>query len=91
MNMKAANRGDLPLHLVQETQSDDTVECIQGLLDEAKKGECVGIAFAAIYRKPERAYIVNSAGECNDSPTFTLGMLSMLADHLRGLERGKTP
>lgn len=76
-----------PFRLVSDALSDDTVECLTALLRDSKSGACIGIAFAAVYSKPKRSYIVNTAGECTRSPTFTLGMVSMLEDHLRDKER----
>lgn len=65
--------------------SGDSVEVLEALLEEARAGRLIGIAFAAMYR--QRRYIVNTAGEARRSPTFSLGMVQMLADELRRLER----
>lgn len=78
-----------PFLLVPDTVSNDTVECLQALLDHAKKGEVIGIAFAAVLKR--RAFITNSAGECFRSPTFARGMVAALDDQLATRIRGGNP
>lgn len=78
----AGRRRDTPFRLVQDTISTDTVEALSQLLDLAKDGEIMGIAFVAMYRR--REYIVNAAGETLKNPTFSRGMLASLDDFFRG-------
>ena len=69
-----------PFTLVPDNLSSDTVECLEQLLERARRGEVIGLAFAAMLRK--RNYIVNSAGEVHRNPTFGLGMVRVLDDEL---------
>lgn len=69
-----------PFILVPDTVSHDTIACLRALLAQAKKGELIGLAYAAMLK--QRAYIVNTAGTAHDSPTFTRGMLAALDDQL---------
>lgn len=75
-----------PFILIPDTLSNDTIECLETLLDFARKGDIVGIAFAAALKK--RAYITNTAGECYRNPTFARGMVAALDDQLSGRVRG---
>jgi len=78
-----------PFVLVPDMVSNDTVACLQALLQKAKSGEVIGLAYCAMLKK--RTYIVNTAGEAHDSPTFTRGMLRALDDQLGGRIRGGNP
>ena len=68
------------VELLPDSVSDDTVECLNLLLDRAKKGEVTGIAYAAVLKK--RRYIVNTAGAARQYPTFARGMIHSLDDAL---------
>jgi hypothetical protein len=70
-----------PFTLIPDSISHDSVEALKTLLDDAEKGELIGIAFTAMYKK--RSYIVNAAGEAHRNPTFALGMTEVLNDYLR--------
>jgi hypothetical protein len=67
-------------HLVPDAISRDTVLCLETLLEHAKRGEVIGLAFAAMLKR--HAYIVNSAGEAHRNPTFARGMIAALDDEL---------
>lgn len=69
-----------PFILVPDTVSNDTVECLELLLKRARRGEVIGLAYAAMLKK--RAFIVNTAGSAHESPTFARGMLRALDDQL---------
>lgn len=69
-----------PFELVTDSISHDSVEALQMLLQQAKSGELIGVAFAAMYRKG--SFVVNTAGEAHRSPTFARGMIAALDDHL---------
>lgn len=69
-----------PFHLVQDGLSTDTVKALEGLLAEAKKGELIGMAYVAMYRR--REYTACATGEARRNPTFTRGMLAALDDVL---------
>ena len=71
--------------LVPDELSTDTVECLAALLEEAKRGKVIGIAFAAMFRG--KRFIVNSAGEAFRSPVFARGMVAALDDDLREKSR----
>lgn len=73
-----------PFHLVPDALSKDTVECLTALLDHAKQGKILGIAFGAMYKG--RRYIVNVAGECHRNRTFTRGIVADLDDELSSLK-----
>lgn len=79
-----------PYILIPDTVSTDTVECLQLLLRRAKRGEVIGLAYCAMLK--QRAYIVNTAGEAHESPTFARGMVAALDDSLsnRIHNRGET-
>ena len=66
--------------------SSDTVDALEELLQQARNGEIIGLAFVAMYRR--REYIVHSTGEARRSPTFTRGMLLALDDDLARSIRG---
>lgn len=69
-----------PYQLVPDHISTDTVECLARLLAMAKRGEIVGLAYAAMYKR--KRYIVDTAGEAYRSPTFAAGMTAALTDHI---------
>ncbi len=70
-----------PFRLVPDDLSDDTVEALQELLEDARKGHIIGVAFCAMYK--QRKFIVNTAGEARRNPIFTRGMVSCLNDTLK--------
>jgi hypothetical protein len=69
-----------PFTLVPDNVSTDTVECLEVLLRRARRGEVIGLAYAAMLKK--RNFIVNTAGTAHDSPTFARGMIAALDDEL---------
>jgi hypothetical protein len=69
-----------PFTLVNSVTSSDTVACLRALLSEAERGEIVGVAYCAMFRR--REYSVHICGEAARSPTFTRGMVAALDDHL---------
>jgi hypothetical protein len=69
-----------PFTLVTAPASQETVKALEHLLEEARKGEVIGLAFAAMCRK--RTYFVNAVGEAYRNPTFARGMVSALHDDL---------
>jgi hypothetical protein len=75
-----------PFVLIQDHVSTDTVKCLETLLRAARRGEVIGLAFAAALKR--RAYITNSAGECHRNPTWTRGLVAALDDQLSGRIRG---
>lgn len=78
-----------PFALVPDRVSTDTVECLKLLLQRARKGDVIGLAYCAVLK--QRAYIVNVAGVAYDSPTFARGMVAALDDQLSESVRRGTP
>lgn len=75
-----------PFVLVPDTVSHDTIECLELLLAQARRGQVIGLAYAAMLKK--RAYITNTAGEAHRNPTFSRGMIATLDDQLSSSVRG---
>jgi hypothetical protein len=75
-----------PFVLIPDSVSHDTVKALEILLQHARDGEIIGLAFAAALKK--RAYITNAAGECYRNPTFARGMVAALDDQLSSRIRG---
>lgn len=69
-----------PFSIVREQVSHDSVEALEFLLHEAKRGELIGIAYGAMMKK--RACIVDTAGEAYRNPLFALGVVCMLSDDI---------
>lgn len=61
---------------------------LAGMLDAAKAGEVIGIAYAVIYRG--RHFIVEVAGELRRNPTFARGCVAALDDDLSRMAWGDT-
>lgn len=72
-----------PFSLAQRHLSHDTIEALEQLLDEAKRGRVIGLAYVAMYKR--REYVTDAAGEAYRNPTFSRGMVAALDDHLREL------
>lgn len=73
--------------LVPVESSEDTIQALQELLLQARKGDLIGIVFAAMARN--KRYFIGSAGEATNSPTFSLGMVQMLARSLEDQALGR--
>lgn len=76
------------LHLVQDAVSEDTIACLQTLLRRAIRGEVIGVAYCAMLK--QRAYIVDTAGVAQDSPTFARGMVRALDDSIADRIHGRS-
>jgi hypothetical protein len=72
-----------PFRLVRTVVSRDTVETLETLLDQAKTGSLIGMAFVVMYSG--REYIASAVGEAHRNPTFTRGMLRALDEQLGNL------
>ena len=74
------------LHLVPvpPSVSKDTVRRLELWLDQAKRGDLVGIAGVMIHRG--NRWTADAAGEAMRMPTFTMGMLQRLARRLEDIE-----
>lgn len=70
----------VPLRLVKDNISRDTIEVLENLLVGARQGEVTGIAFAATL-KHER-FLTDVAGHCYTNPTYARGIVAFLSDEL---------
>lgn len=68
------------MRILQPEVSRDTVRCLEGLLEAAKAGEVVGVAYAAIHRR--RNFRVHICGEAYRAPVFARGCVAVLDDEL---------
>lgn len=78
-----------PFRLVTTAVSPDTILALEELLESAKSGKLLGIAFVAMYHS--REYSADATGEAKRNPTFTRGMLRALDDRLGDLARRQLP
>lgn len=69
-----------PFSIARDPVSHDTVEALEFLLHEARRGELIGIAYGAIMKR--RACLVDTAGEAHRNPLFALGVVCMLSDDI---------
>ena len=54
----------------------DVVEALEYLLQEAKRGQIIGLTYGAMMR--ERSCIVDAVGEMDRNPLSALGVISLL-------------
>lgn len=73
--------------LVRDAVSQDTVECLEQLLEAARSGHVIGLAFGAVLKR--KRYMVNLSGEAQRDPTFARGMVGAIEDQLRLMIQGK--
>lgn len=78
----------MPYQLIREQISLDTVEALEQMLESAKSGDVIGIAYALILRR--QRFMVDCAGEGCKNPTLARGAVATLDDHLSDLIRGRT-
>lgn len=76
-----------PFTLVHAHPPEDVVEALEFLLEEAREGRLIGIAYGAIFKR--RHYIVETAGEAHRNPLFALGIVHVLAGELIQRARGE--
>lgn len=69
-----------PFRCVPDSLSTETIAALEVLLQDARAGHLLGMAFAAMYR--DRTFIVNTTGEAHRNPIFTRGMIACLDDKL---------
>lgn len=74
------------LRLAPAPANRELVDTLTRLLEQAQRGELVGMAFAAMLKR--RGYIVDTVGEASDSATYSRGMLRALDDKLAMRVRG---
>lgn len=70
-----------PFRLTNNVISHDTVEVLQSMLDDAKHGRVIGVAYCVMYKR--RDFHVDTTGEAHRNPVFTRGMLRCLDDKLK--------
>lgn len=75
-----------PFRLVLDAHSHDTVELLEQVLAEARRGQIIGVALVAMRKR--REFIGDAAGEAYRNPTFARGMLAALDDRLADMVRG---
>lgn len=73
--------------LVRDTVSNDTVEALEQLLEAARAGLIIGLAFGAMLKR--KRYLVNCAGEACRDPTTARGMVCALDDELAVLVQSR--
>jgi hypothetical protein len=66
------------IHQLPAEHSHDTIACLEHLLEEARRGEIIGLAFAALCKR--RKFVLDTAGEAHRNPTFARGMVAALDD-----------
>lgn len=71
--------------LIREAVSHDTVEALEQLLEAARGGDIVGMAFAIALR--ERRFITDATGTCYADPTRARGLVATLDDELSQMIR----
>ena len=76
-----------PFTLVADTISKDTQEALEQLLVMARRGDLIGVAFAAMLN--QRKYFVNVAGEAYRNPGFSCSCIRVLDAELVDRMRGK--
>lgn len=74
-----------PFKLVNLHPPDNLVETLEYLLDEARAGRLIGLAYGGILKR--RAFFVDASGEASRNPMFGVGIAHMLAAEL--LERAR--
>lgn len=82
-------RKGVVLSLVRPTVSADTVKAAEYLLQEARAGRVIGLAWVAL--QPGYGYEVDWAGEVKRDPTFTRGTLKKLDDEVSAKLRDHEP
>lgn len=77
------------LHLVQQAVSKDTVDALEFLLQEARAGRVIGLAYVALHNSHD--YTVDMAGFTKTAPSLTRGAVHTLDDELAALIRKPDP
>jgi hypothetical protein len=64
------------LSVIGSPPATDTVQTLEYLLDLARRGELIGIAFVGMYKR--RRIQTGTTGEASRSPVFTIGAVRVL-------------
>lgn len=75
------------MHLIHDTISRDTEQCVTQIMEATKAGQVLGIAFVLVLKR--KRFMVNTAGAAADNPTDTRGMLCALDDELQRMVQGR--
>lgn len=76
-----------PFTLVQNDVSKDSVEALEFLLQEAKSGRLIGLAYGAMFKRKD--CIVDTAGEAHTNPLFAISVIFMLLFDVAFRARGE--
>jgi hypothetical protein len=71
--------------LASRLGSHEVVEALDVLREDAEAGRLIGIAFVAHFKG--NVYVPHVDGASYRNPTFALGMVEMLAEHIKDLIR----
>jgi hypothetical protein len=71
---------DRGLALVTPLADQDTVDALADLLDKAKRGEVVGVAYVALYRGCE--FSADITGSVRQNPLLSRGIASTLWEQI---------
>lgn len=67
--------------LIADQLSQDTIQCLERLLQEARDGHIIGIAFAALMKRHH--FVAHTCGEVHRNRVLARGILRELDDELR--------
>lgn len=76
-----------PFTLINLDISHETITALEYLLQEAKAGNLIGLAYGAAFRG--KSYFVDTAGEAHRNPMFGLSIASVLWRRLSDMEAEK--
>ncbi len=79
----AEQRVTAGLQLVPRYVDIDTVSALEGLLERARNGDVIGLAWMELM--PRHSYSVHAVGECIRNLTLTRGGVCAIDDELRKL------
>lgn len=68
------------LKLVKDHVSQDTIEALEYLLYGARRGEVIGLAYAAMLK--HESCLTDITGEAYHNPILALGVVSMLSNDI---------
>lgn len=69
------------LYLPSKRIDPDLIETLEYLLQEARAGRVIGLAYAALL--PEKKFFVDASGQAHTDPLRGLGAVEMLSEELR--------
>ena len=66
-----------PFTIVKGPVAMDAIEALEFLLNEARSGELIGLAYGAMLKSRRECY-VDTTGEAHRNPIFALGIIGAL-------------